>query len=146
MSSPTSAWTVRQWMSDVPLSVRPDTKLAAAFLKMRIGQFRHLPVVDAGQLVGMVTDRDLRHPHMDEATQHWHELYDVDDDRPVSEVMTREVRSVDPEQPLLDAVELFVENGYGALPVVERGSLVGILSVYDVLRGLRGALRKGSFE
>jgi CBS domain-containing protein len=126
-------------MTDVPLSVRPDTKLAAAFLKMRIGHFRHLPVVDGGALVGMVTDRDLRRPHMNEAA-HWHELYDVDDERPVKEIMTTDVRTVGPDQPLLGAVEIFVEHGYGALPVVDEGVLIGILSVYDVLRATRELL------
>jgi acetoin utilization protein AcuB len=129
-------------MTDVPLSVRPDTKLAAAFLKMRIGHFRHLPVVDGGALVGMVTDRDLRRPHMNEsATTQWHELYDVDDERPVRDIMTTEVRSVGPDQPLEDAVDIFVEHGYGALPVVDEGTLIGILSVYDVLRATHELLQ-----
>ena len=140
MKRETADWTVRKYMTDVPLSVRPDTKLASAFLKMRIGHFRHLPVVDGGALVGMVTDRDLRRPHLNEAATHWHQLYDIDDERPVRDIMTTEVRTVGPDQHLKDAVEIFVEHGYGALPVVDQGTLIGILSVYDVLRATRELL------
>jgi acetoin utilization protein AcuB len=135
-------WTVADWMTDVPLCVPPTLPVRSAFAKMRIGHFRHLPVVNEGKLVGMVTDRDLRRPDVNhDDPEGWKDFYNLDDNVHVSDVMTRNVETVAPEDPLTTAVDLFLRHRFGALPVIAAdGRLAGILSAHDVMRAARELL------
>lgn len=112
-----------------------DAKLLDAALLMRSSGFRHLPVVQEGQLVGMLSDRDVQRASpsifSDISPDEYNRIFEV---TPVAKVMTRDPVTVTPESPLRDAVKLMHENKFGALPVVEGDKrLVGILSVTDLL-------------
>jgi CBS domain-containing protein len=135
-------WIVSEWMTDIPLCVPPSMTVRSAFAKMRIGHFRHLPVVNEGKLVGMVTDRDLRRPDVNhDDPEGWKDFYNLDDNVHVYDVMTRNVETVAPEDPLTTAVDLFLRHRFGALPVVAAdGRLAGILSAHDVMRAARELL------
>lgn len=127
---------VADCMTASPLTVSPQTSLREALELMMRKHVRHLPVVDAGaKLVGMVTDRDLRRvspsPLAPSARE---EAMAAMDTTSVEKVMVREPTTVRVDQPLSDAVKVMVEKKYGALPVVQGGRLVGILSQIDVLR------------
>lgn len=132
-------WRVFEWMSPIALSIRPHTELASAFCKMKIDGIRHLPVIDDGNLVGLVSDRDLRSANVAESDD-WRDFYDIDDDRQVQQVMTRNVVTVEPSDPLEKALEILKERGFGALPVVDDGVVVGMLSSQDLLGALDEAL------
>jgi acetoin utilization protein AcuB len=113
---------VGKWMTPHPISAEPAEKLAAARTKMLAGHFRTMPVLSAGKLVGIVTDRDLRR----------HEGYL--DHTEVRLAMTTEVATVAPSTPVHEAAKSLLERKIGALPVVEGERLVGIISTSDVLR------------
>jgi acetoin utilization protein AcuB len=106
-------------------------------------EFRHLPIVDGSDLVGIVSERDLRGLTVplaiDEASI---ERYRARLAQPVTELMSSDVVSIDPESSLAEAVDLMLEMRVGALPVVEEGSrqLVGIVSYIDILREARDLL------
>ena len=126
---------VREWMHRDPVVVRADAPIAVATHLLRTRKIRHLPVVDAaGRLVGIVTDRDLRQVVFDpriaaalgEATLTLAALT-------VREVMTWGVVSVRADADLRAAAQLMRQRKIGALPVVEDGHLVGILTETDVL-------------
>lgn len=51
---------IRRWMTKDPVTIAPDEMLAEARRKLDNGNFRRLPVVEKGRLVGIITDRDLR--------------------------------------------------------------------------------------
>lgn len=131
-------WTVEEWMTPNPHTVTPDTPARTAFLRMRGEGVRHLPVVDDGRLVGIVTDRDLRRPDVSDEPDGWHEFYRPDDDYyEVRHVMTREVETVRAAAPLRAAVEVMTDRKFGALPVTDGdGALVGILTSHDLLEAL----------
>jgi acetoin utilization protein AcuB len=119
-------WTVADWMTDIPLCVSPAVSVRSAFAKMRIGHFRHLLVVEDGKLVGTVSDRDLRRPDVSGDAEGWRDAYQIDDSVHVADVMTRNVETVAPGDPLARAVELFIDRRFGALPVIEAdGRLAG---------------------
>ena len=112
---------------------------------MRTRRIRHLPVVDGERgLVGIVTDRDLRHVLFDPMVQaRAGHLADLLKTVTVRDVMTRAVVTTRPEMPLREAARLMHERKVGALPVVARGRIVGILSETDVLKTFSQALGQG---
>jgi CBS domain-containing protein len=109
-----------------------------AVRRMARRRIRHLPVVDAGgMLIGIVTDRDLRH-HLFEPRV-LKEIGEVSVDAlfrtvPVKEVMSSPVVSVTPDDDLETAARAMLEDKVGSLPVVEGGRVVGIITETDVLR------------
>lgn len=134
---------VAEIMTRTVVSTGPSTTIGEALRLLEDQQIRHLPVVDDGQLLGMVSDRDLREyrlPLMQEVAdpQYAGRLLDG----PVSEAMATLLISVEGSEDVRVAIDLMVEYGVGAVPVVDRHNdeLVGILSYIDVLRALRAAL------
>lgn len=101
---------------------------------------RHLPIVEDGELVGIISDRDLR----DVIARLLAESADANSilDRPIADTMSADVLVVDPETELEDVIDLMIEHRIGALPVVAPGTqdLVGIVSYIDVLRAARDSL------
>jgi acetoin utilization protein AcuB len=131
---------VDEVMSSDPFVVSVTDTVGSAIKKLIEADVRHLPVVSEGELVGMVSDRDLRSftpVAMLELTQP-RELQ-ARLAQPVSKVMTTDVISVNPETELAEVVDLMIEHKIGAVPVVEADSakLVGIVSYIDALRAAR---------
>ncbi len=128
-------------MTPNPITADARTSIRAVMRQLFEMDIRHLPIVDDGQLVGIVSDRDLR----DVASRLLAEG-ETDLSRllssPVADLMSADVLSVDPETELADAVDLMIEHRIGALPVLAPGTdrLVGIISYVDVLRSVRDEL------
>ena len=100
----------------------PDDLLIRASHKMQAGGFRRLPVVSAGRLVGIVSERDLReHRGYFEHTK-------------INGVMTENPVTVTPATTLEEAAQTLVEQQIGGFPVVENGRLVGIITTSDILK------------
>lgn len=126
-------------------TIHSDALARGAAEMMRTRRIRHLPVVDQeGGLVGIVTDRDLRQvlfdPVMQARVSH---LADTLKTVTVRDVMTWAVLTVQPDTLLRDAARLMHERKVGALPVVARGRIVGILTETDVLNTFAEALGQG---
>lgn len=98
-------------------------------------RIRHLPVVDESKVVGIVTDRDVKRATPSVLTGVDRDEYDYTlATTKVAQFMTRDPLTVTPKTGLKAAVEIFMGRKVGALPVVEDGHLVGILSDSDILR------------
>lgn len=108
------------------VTVTPATAVGAARRLQQRSRIRHLPVVEEGLLVGMVTPRDL--------------LQATGDDATVADVMTRTVFVLSPETPLRAAARIFRQRRFGAMPVLRGRELVGIVSMVDVMRALEERL------
>jgi len=109
-------------MSRNPETVTPEDYLATAQAKMLAGKFRRLPVVKDGKLVGMVTDRDMRqHTGFYERTK-------------VNAAMSENLVTVTSETTLEEASKLLLKHKIGGLPVLDNGSLVGIITTSDILQ------------
>ena len=113
---------------------RNDTlSLAEDLMKMK--QLRHLPVLDEGRLVGIVTQRDLLHAGLSTAMGFGSKargefLKAV----LVKEVMTDEVVTTSRSEDVSDAARTMLAKGIGCLPVVEGEKLVGLISESDIVR------------
>jgi CBS domain-containing protein len=120
------------------VTIRDSCSCQEAVARMHRARVRHLPVVGAqGELVGIVTDRDLRHhlfaPHV------YKELGSTSVDLllsavTVGQIMSMPVVTTDASDHVADAARIMLEDKVGALPVLEGGRLVGILTETDLLR------------
>ncbi len=97
-------------------------------------RINQLPVLDNGQLVGIVTDRDIRDAYPTSLViDRSKEIDSFAETYAIEEVMSRNVITIRPSAALADAVRLLRRHRIGALPVVERGRLVGILTRSKIL-------------
>jgi acetoin utilization protein AcuB len=120
--------TVRQYMTHNPHTIGREQTLDVAHRVMREHRVRHLPVLEGGKLVGLVSQRDL---HLIET------LRDVDPaETTVEEAMTMDVYVTAPNTPLAEAARVMAENKYGSAVVVDRAKIVGVFTTVDALLAL----------
>jgi acetoin utilization protein AcuB len=127
---------VRDLMSRTPITASSDTSVLDARALMAKERIRHLPVTDSnGELLGIVTDRDIRLTLPSPATtlSVW-EMNHLLAKLAVGDVMTKSPITVDPDRDAREAAWLMLEQKIGALPVLKEGRLVGILTETDLLR------------
>lgn len=125
---------VKNHMSTEVVTLNPDQTLLKAMTLMQQKRIRHLPVVQAGKVVGMVTELDVRRAGASESTSlSVFELHYLMDQIKVSSFMTKKVITVGPQEPIEAAALLIYEHKIGALPVVERDHLVGLITISDIL-------------
>lgn len=122
-------------MTKDPKTVSPEDTLTRAADIMRESRANHLPVVEGGRLVGILSDTDLRNASLASGI-----LPAAEDakgqDRRVREVMKTEVWSLTPEDSLEDALLIICRKKFGALPVLSGDRLVGIITKVDLLNAV----------
>jgi acetoin utilization protein AcuB len=125
---------VRDVLTPIVISVTPKTTLPEAVRLMRERGIRHLPVVEDGKLVGIVSDRDLKRAMASPATSlEVHELTYLLNRLAVGEIMTRTVITIGAMFPVEEAARLMVMEKVSALPVTDADRLIGIVTETDVL-------------
>ena len=116
------------------VSLSQSDTLDHALMTLRRFNIRHLPVVEGDRVVGIVSDRDVKkaapspfdYPTVEEFRAFTSAVI-------VKDIMTKDVVTVSPLTPIEDAACLMNQKRIGALPVVQEGLLVGILTETDVL-------------
>jgi CBS domain-containing protein/anti-sigma regulatory factor (Ser/Thr protein kinase) len=118
---------VDEVMTKEVISVTPSTPMSDLRLILRDKRISGTPVVEDGKLVGLISIEDFIN---------W--LSDGGLDCPVADRMTREVRTIYCDEPLLQAVNKLERSGFGRLPVIARdtGYLVGVITKGDIVGGL----------
>ncbi|NOY94395.1 MAG: CBS domain-containing protein [Deltaproteobacteria bacterium] len=130
-------------MTKNPMTVSASTSIGEVARLMLDEGVRHLPVMEGGGMVGIISDRDIKSVSMPRLVDH--EAIDVlraRYDQPISELMAGDPLTAYPETNLAEAVDRMIDNRVGALPIVnaDTGDLLGILSQSDVLRVARDRL------
>jgi CBS domain-containing protein len=115
------------------LSVSPDTTMAEAARRMVERDTGAAVVLDEGELVGLVSERDLMRVVSD----------GVDPQVPVSDRMTRHVLTGVPSMSIPEALAIMHEGRFRHLPVSDQGRVVGMVSMRDVMAGTAFRLRHG---
>ena len=126
---------VQHWMTRDVVTVEADTPFLEARLVLKDKKIRHLPVVDHGQLIGVVTDRDLKEAAPSGATTL--DVYEVNYlllKMTVRDLIKKDPITVKPTNSVEKAALLMHDHKIGCLPVVdEAGSLVGMITETDLL-------------
>jgi acetoin utilization protein AcuB len=125
---------VADWMTETVLAVETFDSIAIARQLMAKHRVNQLPVLDNNNLVGIVTDRDIRDAYPTSMMINRAEEIDRFADKiTVEEVMTHDVFIVRPETALVTAVGLLRRHRIGSLPVIKNQKLVGIITRSDIL-------------
>ena len=114
---------VKNWIKTDPYTITRTALLQDAVSMMKSHNIRHLPVVDGDNLVGFITESDLRQfsfPSMVE-------------DIPVYQVMVTNPLTIDAEASIEEAARIILNNKIGGLPVMEDGRLYGVITASDLL-------------
>jgi acetoin utilization protein AcuB len=137
---------VRNWMTEKLVTLSPEASVAEALTLCRERRIRHIPILEGGHLVGIVTDRDLRDasPALGDP-ERANALQKIQ----VRDVMTRDVITTNPEDSIENAAQEMYEHKIQSLPVVTEGpvvdegtaeaeeeELLGIVTSSDVMRAL----------
>lgn len=116
-------------------TISPRDTLEFVEEAMQVFRFRHLPVEEDGHLLGVLTHRDILRTAASTlaegnaaTTEKLHRRHTVGD------VMTRDMKTVTPDTPLVEAGRILTATKIGCLPVVEEGRLVGIVTESDFVR------------
>lgn len=123
----------RMWKSPIWVDEEDSMKKAIDLLKER--GIRHLPVLRKGEkLVGIVSDRDIKAASPSPATSlEIREIYYLLDRIKIKQIMTKKPYTVSPGTPVEEAALIMREKKIGALPVVDDGKLIGIITETDIL-------------
>jgi acetoin utilization protein AcuB len=131
---------VEELMTRGPITVPVGARVRDAVELLETLDVRHLPVVDGeGNLVGIVSDRDLRSASIQRLIGGRVASPGGVLDDPITSIMSSDVVSIDRQAPMSELVDLLLEHRVGALPVTDaaNGDLVGIVSYVDVLRAIQ---------
>lgn len=126
--------TVNDLMTVIPSSVAPNTPMRTVIGVMKTEGCRQLPVLDNGKLVGIITDRDVRLVMNSPVVLHgrWQDE-ELLDSVTAESCMTPNPITVAPNTPAYRAAEMLSIYKFGALPVLENETVVGIITVTDFL-------------
>jgi acetoin utilization protein AcuB len=125
---------IEQFMSPCPHTIGQEQPLALGHRIMREHGIRHLPVLHAGKLVGVLSQRDL---HFIETLQ------DVDPDSvEVAEAMSTDSYTVGPKSTVREVAAQMAQHKYGSAVVLEEERVVGIFTTVDGLRALSQLLEQ----
>ena len=116
---------VRKIMTKNPVTAAPQQNITEVFSLMRDKKLQQLPVVDKGQLVGLITTYDL-----------WKDAKSADhENKKVADIMNTNVLTITPLDKVGTAAELFIDRRFKTLPVVNlRNELKGVVTAFDVIK------------
>jgi acetoin utilization protein AcuB len=122
-----TAMRLREIMSENPVSIRPDAPAAEARAAMRTAGVHHLIVLDGKTVAGLLSERDVRN---------------ASGDLPVSSLMATRLATATPGTTVREAANILRGRSVGSLPILDRGRVVGIVTISDLLTLIgRGAER-----
>lgn len=123
-------------MTPAPHTIGLAQTLATAHRLMREANIRHLPVLEGGKLVGLLSERDLDFIET---------RRDVDPETvSVEQAMSQAVCSVGPKDTLRGVAQKMADNKYGSVVVQEHGHVLGVFTTVDALRALTTLLDAGT--
>ena len=128
---------VSDWMTKKVFSVEPDGYLSDALSLMKEKSIKHVPVAKSGRLKGIISDRDIKEYSPSKATTlDIYELHYLLAKMSIKELMITKVITTGPGTPVEEAAMVMLDRNIDCLPVLNGGSLVGIISDRDIFHAL----------
>ena len=122
-------------MAQNPLTLDRNETLDLAESIMNLGRIRHMPVVDDGRVIGILSQRDLFRSALFTALGFGRKTTTaLIKTIKIKEVMTEDVITIAPETTIKGAARIMIDKKIGCLPVVENEKLIGLLTETDILR------------
>ena len=128
---------VKDLMSTKLFTVGPDDMLDRVFFLFNFEAIRHLPVVEKGKVVGILSDRDLKKimgARKKIVTDKVDGTQFTVHARRVATIMNRGITTIGPDEKAADAAAIMAKKKIGCLPVVKKDKLVGMITSTDILR------------
>ena len=128
---------VSDWMTKKVVTIGPDDYVSDAITLMKEGGIKHLPVVKGDKLKGIISDRDIKEYTPSKATcLDVYELHYLLAKTKIKELMITKVITTAPDTPVEEAAMVLLDRNIDCLPVLDGGSLVGIISDRDIFHAL----------
>lgn len=126
---------VRERMTSPVVTVTPDMTVTNALDLMKTKNIRRTPVVEHGEIVGIVSNTDLIEvtPVLQSYMKSWEQKY-LEQEITVSQVMKTSVVTIEGDTPIEEAARIMSDNKIGGLPVVSGKNLIGIITETDLFR------------
>ncbi|MCA9255319.1 MAG: CBS domain-containing protein [Phycisphaerales bacterium] len=124
-------------MTSPVVTLGPNDTFRHAARVMQTNKFRHVPIVEDGRLVGIVSDRDMRRFLGGFEVENEDDIDDLRTHRPeisMTDVMTRQPKTTHVREALAEVADIMVSQRFGALPVMDEDRIVGIITEADLLR------------
>jgi len=128
---------VKDLMSKKLFTVGPEDMLDKVFFLFNFEAIRHLPVVEKGKVVGILSDRDLKKimgARKKIVTDKVDGTQFIVHARRVATIMSRGITTIGPDEKAADAAAIMAKKKIGCLPVVKKDKLVGMITSTDILR------------
>ena len=128
---------VKDLMSKKLFTVGPEDMLDKVFYLFNFEAIRHLPVIEKGKVIGVLSDRDLKKilgPRRKIVASKTDGTQFTVNPRKVRTIMNRGLTTIGPDEKAADAAAIMAKKKIGCLPVVKKGKLVGMITSTDILR------------
>jgi len=127
---------VKYFMTKKVFTLGPGQTVLEAFQDLKKRSIRRAPVLERGEVIGIVSERDLAYVLPGTVAQALTYAGGKSMDLPVREVMSTPVRTIGPDRSLAGAASLMLEHKIGGIPVVEKQRLKGIITESDIFRAV----------
>jgi len=137
---------VKDWMTKTVVTIDPNDSMQDAIRLMKDHDIRMLPVLKKGDLIGIITDRDVKRSSASDATTlEIHELLYLVSRIKVKDIMTKDPITVSFDYTIEETAEVLLKNKISGAPVVDHaGRLVGTITQVDIFRALISLTGVGS--
>ncbi len=128
---------VSDWMTKKVFTLEPDDYLSDVLSLIKEKKVKHVPVVKASKLKGLISDRDIKEYSPSKATSlDIYELHYLLAKTRIKNIMRTKVITTTPDTPVEEAAMVMLDENIGCLPVLDNGNLVGIISDKDIFHAL----------